>query len=59
MPSSTGWSLPQGTVATITCMPQVVLRAGTSGVQGEIATGQGTRPGACEPVLVCGAATAG
>jgi len=51
--------LPQGTVATITCMPQLVLRAGTCGTQGELPIGKGTRPGACELVLLCGAATAG
>lgn len=58
MPSITVY-LPQGTHAAITCMPQLVIRAGTFDTQGELSTGKGTRPGACELVLLCGAATAG
>ncbi len=48
--------LPQGALAAITYMPQLVLHAGIFGMQGVHPTGQETGPGACDWVLVCGAA---
>lgn len=39
--------LPQGTLAAITYMPQLVLHAVVFGMQGVLPTGQETRPGAC------------